>query len=347
MMNKNKIFQILVSLFLCLMIIGCGSTYRLQDNANSSSYMIPKEDYPQSSKQSGELENEWIIEEEPETYSYSSNTTKTGITAADGIPTDSGLSSDTAQVSEENTAAGMKLVYSGNLIMETLEYDDTLASLRGLVASCGGYTEYEYEGTGSTYWYRAGKDRSFKNRKANFTVRIPSDCFSSFMNGMTGLGVVTSRNIHVENITRSYNDTSATVEALRMEEERLLEMMKLAETVEDMILVEKRLSEVERSLNSYKTKLSGMDLDVAYSAVDITINEVEKITEAEPVSFGTRLADTFFESMEDFSEFCQDLVVNLLYLLPFLLLLILVIWLVVTLIRRRIRRKKAKEEKKA
>ena len=243
--------------------------------------------------------------------------------------------------------SALKLVYTGNLSMETLDYDRTVEDLRNAIRAFSGIVEYEKESTGSTYWYRSGADRGFQSRSASFTIRIPAASFYPFLDQVSGVGVVTNKDINVDNITRRYNDTAAIVEALRKEEARLLEMMELADSVEGMIAVEKRLSEVERDLNTYQTSLSGMDLNVSYSTVVLNIREVERIKETEPVSFGTRLANTFFESLEDFSAFCQDLINDLLYLLPFLLLILLILWLVVALIKRHRRRKAMKKEARA
>ena len=94
------------------------------------------------------------------------------------------------------------------------------------------------------------------------------------MNNMEGSGKVTNRSTNVENISRQYADNEAVITALRKQEERLLEMMDKAETIEDMIAIEARLTDVQTELNRKLSYKSSMDTDVEYSTVHLYINEV-------------------------------------------------------------------------
>ena len=242
-----------------------------------------------------------------------------------------------------------KLVYSGDLTVQTLEYDDCVAQVRAKIKSAGGIIQSESESDADYHWYYDDHVNT-STRTLYLTVRIPSAGFYDFLASVGEAGKVTSRSVSVDNISQAYSDTKTQIEALEIEEKRLLEMMEKAESIEDMIAVESRLTEVQSDLNYYKTRLRGMDTDVAYSTISMTIEEVKKYSPTVvEQSFGDRVREAFANAWRVFVKFLQDVVIIVIELLPFLLL-ILVIVLLVLLIRkltapwREARRKKKEEE---
>lgn len=227
-----------------------------------------------------------------------------------------------------------KLVYRGSLSIESLTYDDTLKNIRELVGKYGGITENESESDDNYGWY---SDHYQPKRNLWMTVRIPTEQYQQFLQDMEGTGKVISRSSDVENITRRYNDTSVQIEALQQQEERLLDMMSKAETIEDMILVETRLTEVQTQLNQLRTDLNVMDTDVRYSTVTISLREVHEYTEYNP-TFGERLANAFSKGWDNFTGLIGDLIILAVMLWPLILIVAAVIFAVLTV---RGRKKKA------
>ena len=169
------------------------------------------------------------------------------------------------------------------------------------------------------------------------TVRIPTEKFDAFMNDMEGTGKMTNRSENVQNISRQYSDNAIEIEALEKQQERLLQMMEAASTVEDMIMVEERLSQVQTELNQKKSRQSTMDTDVQYSTIYLNVNEVQKYT---PVDSGIKidgfweaLQETFQESWISFVYFLEQLALAIVRLLPYILL-ILAVAAIIALIRK-------------
>ena len=149
---------------------------------------------------------------------------------------------------------------------------------------------------------------------------------------MEGTAKVTSKSQSVENISRKYNDNSIEIESLRVQQERLMNMMESAETVEEMIMVEERLSEVQTRLNQKLSYQSSMDKDVQYSTISLNVNEVQEYTPVDdsiPIGgFGKRLKETAEYSWTYFVYFMQNLVLFLIRILPFVLVIGLIIFLI-------------------
>lgn len=212
---------------------------------------------------------------------------------------------------------GQKLVYTGSMTIESKEYDDTKAYLKNKTAEYGGLIEYENEySNGYDYYGNYNSSR----RSLNMTIRIPSESFYKFIEETEGSWAVTRRSTNIDNITRQYNDTAIAAEALEVQERKLLEMMEQAVSIDDMIAVESRLSEVQRDLAQLKSRLNSMDTDVAYSTLSVDLVEVVVYTEHHQ-SYFEQAADTFKDGISSFVEFLRNSSLTLIYLFPYLILL--------------------------
>ena len=237
-----------------------------------------------------------------------------------------------------------KLVYTCYLTMQTLSYQETVGSIRERIKALGGMIEAENETDSNTQWYDERSNGGTMH--LYMTVRIPTKYYEAFLSSLGGNGRIISKNATVENISREYHDKEAIIRNLEKQEERLDAMMAEAETVEEMILIEDRLSEVQTELDRYRTQLSSMDLDVAYSTIYLTIDEVVQYTK-EPEkteTFSDRLYNALTGSAEFFLQFLEDALFFLIYLLPILALVAVLALAVRAVIRRRARKRAGKEK---
>ena len=229
-----------------------------------------------------------------------------------------------------------KLIYTCDLTIQTTEFDKTVNVVHDLINQYGGFIASESRDDNDTGWYRSGYVKTSASLTDVLTIRIPAGHYYEFLDALDGNGKILSKNMYVENISRQYSETETTIKSLETQEERLLDMMAQCETVEDMITVEARLSEVQNQLKIYRNRLSGMDTDVAYSTINMRIYEVLEYTpDKEPVkvqTFGDRLKNTLKETGRGFLDFLEGLLFFIINVLPYLLILagivLLIIWLV-------------------
>ena len=232
--------------------------------------------------------------------------------------------------SDPNSVTGQKLVYTGSVTIETLTYEDTVRNVRDRIKQYKGIIEQENEWDGDHSWYYTDGRKRTTNRNISMTVRIPTRDFESFMNDMDGAGKVTSRSQNVENISRKYSDNSIEIESLELQQTRLLEMMDKAETVEEMIMIEERLSEVQTKLNQKKSYRSSMDTDVEYSTIYLNINEVQEYTPIQDPGieiggFGHKIMETLEYSGKFFIYVLENLVLFLIRIAPFAIVILLIV----------------------
>lgn len=245
-------------------------------------------------------------------------------------------------------SSNRKIVYTGNISLQTLEYDDATKSIHDKINSYGGFIESENTSNDDPYWYysdRSGANAKRTRRNLSITARIPADKFEAFMKDLEKDGQVINTSVNAQNISVSYANHDASRKALEIEQERLLKMMEKAETIEDMIAVEERLTQVERELGSEKTVLSDMDRDVNFSTIYINLEEVFEYSESVvETTYGERLKRAFGNAIEGFVEFWQDLLLFVVGSFPFLIMLAILIAVIVKLVRRGRRRRAEKRE---
>ena len=199
-------------------------------------------------------------------------------------------------------------------------------------------------------WYYSDYRKSSGTLRSYITVRVPSSKYREFLGLLEGTdGKITSRSEYVQNITKRYNDQSILIESLEKQETRLMEMMDKAETIEDMITIESRLSEVQTQLNQARNTLAGYDTDVNYSTINVAIEEVLQYSSQKvQQTFIERLGNTFTRSWRDFGEFMQDLILAIVYLLPVIIVVIIILVILRPFFSKwNARRKEKKAAKKA
>ena len=132
-----------------------------------------------------------------------------------------------------------KLITTMNISSETEDLDSVLSEVQNKVKELGGYIESSDIYNGSSYY-----SGSRPTRNAYLTLRIPANNLDKFVDVVEGSTNITNKSTSVEDVTLNYVDIESKKNALTSEEKRLLEILESAETVEDIITVESRLSEV-------------------------------------------------------------------------------------------------------
>lgn len=233
--------------------------------------------------------------------------------------------------------AGRKIIKTVNVVSETKSFEVTLAAIEQEVATLGGYVQSS-NSYGKSY-------EKYSDRRASFTLRIPADKLDAFMSTVGTLVNITSKTTKVDDITDTYTDVEARLNALKVEEARLLELLAKGENLSDLLTIEERLSYVRYEIESYTARIRGYDTLIAFSTVNLEVCEVVDYT-PEPIkdpTFGDRIGEAFSDSWKDFAESFKDFTVWFVYSIPSLLMfaLFIVAVIVVIIIVKRKRKRRA------
>lgn len=233
-----------------------------------------------------------------------------------------------------------KLIYSASATVETTEFDGTIEKLSALVEQYGGFVESSSV-NGSNYYTQS---RGYSStRYASYVIRVPSDKFSALMGSLSTLGNVPYSHTYTENITAQYYDTDARLTAYQTQEARLLEMMDAAETVEDLIAIEEKLTELRYQIESLQSTLKNWDRQVAYSTLDLEVQEVIEYTPESRMSYGQELSLALTNGLKRTGEFFKDLLLAIVGALPALVILAVVLAILIPVWKKRRKARRAKK----
>lgn len=270
---------------------------------------------------------------EAELYSMQSNTAMMDMFVAENSAADSaGGASVTSSPSATKPDTEEKIIKTVVLHVQTKEYTAYISSINESVASLGGYVEKSGSdlGPGSNY-----------NRSATYVVRIPAEKLDAFLESANEKGTVTSINEEQQNVTLEYVDLESRISAFKTERESLTKLLENAESLENILAIQERLSEVNYEIENYTAQLRVLANRVSYSTVTLNIREVERVTEQEPTLW-SRIKNRFLDNLDDLIDGLKNAVVDIVGGLPILLPIAVVAVIAVLIIRKLIKKRKAK-----
>ena len=336
-MKMKKLTALLLALLMMLSLCACGSSAKSsQSSAYETGYYSAPAAMPRPAMEAADYDMAYAEESVSGLASNNSYSAK---------------GTDSTDAPAENPE---KIIYSADATVETTEFDQSIAELNAMLAECGGFVESSSVNGNNYYDSSRG---NVSRRTANYTLRIPSAKFSGVMENLSRLGNVPYTYMYTENVTAQYYDVQARMQALQAQEKRLVEMMEIAETVEDIITIEDKLTDVRYRIDSLQSSLNNWDRRVSYSTLNLTVKEVQVYTPETVVkiTYGQRLARAFVNSLKNAGEFFQDLLVFLVSALPTLAILAVLFFVCRPLLKkwrakgkeRRARRAAEKAAKKA
>lgn len=235
---------------------------------------------------------------------------------------------------------GRKLIETVRLEVETREFDQMMSALETRIQELGGYVESRETYNGSSY------SEYNSSRSADLTIRIPNQELAGFLDTVAEVGNIVRRYDHVDDVTLTYVDMESRRDVLRTEQSRLMEFMDKAETVEEIISIEERLSEVRYQLESMESQLRTIDNQVDYSTVEINISEVQELTPMEEPSVWKRISEGFGESLLNIGDGIVEFGIWFVVHIPYLVIWGAVITAIVLFFRKHHRNKKKKLEER-
>ena len=223
---------------------------------------------------------------------------------------------------------GRKLIRDVNMSVEARDFDGVLSQITDKVRELGGYVESSDVSGISVNSYGGSQQRY-----ADIRARIPADRLDRFVETVESAGNVTSKQEQVTDVTLQYSDVQSRKKSMEIEQERLWALLEKAESLDAVVALEARLSEIRYELESYTSQLRLYDNQVDYSTVSINMREVKDLTPTAPDSIGTRIQKGFNRSLNNLGEAGTDLIVWIASNSPILLVLAVIIAAVVLVVR--------------
>ena len=235
------------------------------------------------------------------------------------------------------TAVGEKKIRTVTMTLECKNIENASKELKNRVKAQGGYIESE--------------DFSALNQSnsstMNFTLRIPKDNVDGFLDFLNGEGRILSKSENLQDVRLQYRDAKSHIKALETEQERILALMDKAETIDQLIALESRLTDIRYQLESYNSEILDYDNRVNFSTIYLELQEsVEgKINNTSSYSFSDKVKNGFYKNIFAIQLFFSNLALFLLVYIPQILFVLLVI-LALVLLNKKLNAKAKKQKEK-
>jgi hypothetical protein len=152
------------------------------------------------------------------------------------------------------------VVYNSTVALEVDSVGDSVNAVRSLTSSVGGIV--------------AGASSQFKGdtEYATLTLRVPSDQYNRVMSELRGMAVrVTSENGSAKDVTDEFTDLGAQLRNYESTEAQLLELMKRANTIDEILKVQAQLTQVRGNIERTRGRINLLQKtsDMATIAVNL------------------------------------------------------------------------------
>ena len=230
--------------------------------------------------------------------------------AADGGGAAGGEGGDAAQT-DGAAATGRSIIRTGEVRLRVENYERARANLTAAVEARGGYvsdSSKRINDRGEASW-TAGR----------VVLRVPAENFSDTMGTVESEGRVLESSTSTQDVTDQVVDLQARLDNLRAERDRLRELYQRANDTEDVLAVERRLSEVQTEIEQTEARLQNLQRRVAYSTITVEMTEPRPDRPAPDQWYDTPVLAAFLDSVHGVGVVLRAAVVGVAYAAPYLL----------------------------
>ncbi|RLM57539.1 DUF4349 domain-containing protein [Halobellus sp. Atlit-31R] len=205
------------------------------------------------------------------------------------------------------------IIRTGTVVVEVEEFETAQSNLTATVEGYGGYvsdTRQDRRQVDNETWIRG-----------EMVLRVPSEDFDALVADARGLGTVESVEVNSRDVTDQLVDLEARLENLRAERDRLRELYQQANDTEDVLAVQRELSDVQGEIERLEARQQSLQRRVAYSTLTVRLEEPRPTPgRAAPDHwYDTPVLSAFLQSVDGVVLVGRALVVGVAFALPYLL----------------------------
>lgn len=214
----------------------------------------------------------------------------------------------------DHTPIPRKIIRNANMDIIVSSPEQTATDLQQMVTELGGYVVH-YE------------RRQVENSSAAIDLRIPAEKLDVARERVRkAASKVSNENVSTDDVTARYVDVQAHLRNMRAEEQQYLDILKTAKSVEDVLAVREKISDVRDRIERTQGEFNVLEHDIAMSSLHVQINSESSAAEAkwEPWKNFRR---SFREALGGLERYMNGVVALVLWL-PILILWLLTLAIV-------------------
>ncbi|HJH27346.1 MAG TPA: hypothetical protein C5S37_11415 [Methanophagales archaeon] len=215
-----------------------------------------------------------------------------------------------------------KIIQRASLRIEVKDFQSSSDAVIDIVERSNGFIS-------DSHMHVTGAGR----KRGDIIIRVPTDKFLVVIAEIEHLGDVKSKSTSGEDVTEEYIDLTARLNNSERQEQRLLEILDMANNTKEVLEVEREIWRVRTEIERLTGRIKYLDNRVELATITVSLYEPEPITHSWGIRGAIRSAFGGFVSV------VRGLIIFVGYALP-ILILVGFGWLVKTKLMPRLRRKR-------
>ena len=195
-------------------------------------------------------------------------------------------SSNAGQPLTEMKTASMQqsqrqVIRNGEISLRVKSVEETERQITKMVAAGGGYVETT-----------SSSSLEGPNPKIDMTLRVPSTGFEDSLTTLAGFGLVTHKQVEAKDVTADIVDLSARIKTLAAKEETFREMLKQSRSLNDVMTLQDRLTEVRTEIERMDAQRKSLSELASLSTIKVSLSQNANVPTAavsDPNWFGQSL----------------------------------------------------------
>lgn len=205
-----------------------------------------------------------------------------------------------------------KIIYSASVEVIVKDLEAARADVERIVAEQKGYVaKSDVSG------------ESGSRRTATWTLKVPAEKFREAVAALAALGNTVRNSSDSQDVTEEFIDLQARIKNLKAEEETLNKLLKeQAARLEDVLKIREQIKTVRGDIERAEGRLKYLATMAALSTVTLTAREDASYVPPTAPTFGSRVSDTFDDSVTALSDFGKGVALFAVALAPWLPLIL-------------------------
>ncbi len=159
-----------------------------------------------------------------------------------------------------------KIVRNGYMVLEVNDITEAMNGVTNIAKDMDGYVVSSNKSGDQDITY------------GQISIRIPSDRFDEAFDRLRQLAVrVPNESTNSQDVTEEYTDLQAQLRNREAEEAQYLELLKKAEKVEDILAIQRELSNVRGEIEQLKGRIQYIDRTSDMALIDVNLQKVKPI----------------------------------------------------------------------
>lgn len=168
------------------------------------------------------------------------------------------ISDESEQPIATGEEQGQRIIKTAQLTFETNDVEATHQRILNLASQNKGFVQSDNSG------------KSYNQIFQNLVIRVPTENFQKFIDGISeGVEYFDQKRISRQEVSEEFVDLKARLKAKGELENRYLELLKKANSVNDMLAIERELSNIREEIEAKQGRLQYLQSQVSMSSVNI------------------------------------------------------------------------------